>query len=63
MKKRNKTAIQDQIPQHNPVAKFAHSFNKSLVFADKTQYRRNAKHKKQEVSLILFSNSSISQAA
>ncbi|MGZ8189754.1 MAG: DUF7230 family protein [Methylococcaceae bacterium] len=34
----------------NPVAKFAHQFNKAHVFEDKNQYRRNAKHRNQETS-------------
>ena len=38
----------------NPVAKFAHTFNKAQVFIDKTKYRRGAKHKKQAVSLIVL---------
>jgi hypothetical protein len=59
MKKRNKSAMQDSVPQHNPVAKFAPAFNKALVFADKTQYKRNAKHKKQEVSLNRLENISL----
>ena len=42
----------DCIPIQNPVAKFAHQFNKAHVFADKNQYQRNAKHRKQEASLI-----------
>jgi hypothetical protein len=29
----------------NPVAKFAHQFNKAQVYASKQQYRRHAKHK------------------
>lgn len=32
----------------NPVAKHAHRFNKAKVFEDKSQYRRKAKHPKQE---------------
>jgi hypothetical protein len=42
----------DCVPVQNPVAKFAHQFNKAHVFEDKNKYRRNAKHKKQEASLI-----------
>ncbi len=42
----------DCIPIQNPVAKFAHQFNKAHVFEDKRKYRRNEKHRKQEVSPI-----------
>jgi hypothetical protein len=42
----------DCIPIQNPVAKFAHQFNKAHVFEDKNKYRRNAKHRKQEASPI-----------
>ena len=42
----------DCIPIQNPVAKFAHQFNKAHVFVDKSKYRRNAKHRKQEASPI-----------
>jgi hypothetical protein len=52
MKKRNtKIILEDSTVILNPVAKFAHQFNKAQVFADKTKYQRRAKHKKQEVSL------------
>ncbi len=46
MKKRNKTKKIECVSVQNPVAKFAHQFNKALVYADKIQYRRNAKHRK-----------------
>jgi len=36
----------------NPVAKYAHRFNKACIFADKSKYRRNLKHRKQEASPI-----------
>ena len=39
----------------NPVAKFAHQFNKAKVFEDKNHYRRKAKHRKQEASPIALS--------
>lgn len=32
----------------NPVAKFAHQFNRAQVYKDKTKYQRSAKHKGQE---------------
>lgn len=50
MKKRKKQLVLDSAPSHNPVAKFAHQFNRAEYFTDKTQYRRNAKHKNREVS-------------
>jgi hypothetical protein len=40
------------VSNHNPVAKFAHQFNKARIFEDKNKYHRNAKHRNQEVSLI-----------
>ena len=40
------------VPIQNPVAKFAHQFNKAHVFEDKNSYRRKAKHRKQEASPI-----------
>ena len=53
MKKRNKTNNLQILP-NNPVAKFAHLFNKAQVYKDKTQYRRHGKHKGQEPFLIAF---------
>ena len=52
MKKRKNPNKIDGIPIQNPVAKFAHQFNKAHVFEDKNKYCRNAKHRKQEASLI-----------
>ena len=52
MKKRKKMNKIEDAPQQNPVAKFAHQFNKAKVFADKTEYRRKAKHAKQEVTPV-----------
>jgi hypothetical protein len=49
MKKRSNLNKIDCVPIQNPVAKFAYQFNKAHVFADKTNYRRSAKHRKQEV--------------
>jgi len=54
MKKRKNPQLPEQVTLQNPVAKFARQFNKAGVFADKNQYRRNAKHRKQEVSLNAF---------
>ena len=52
MKKRKKPYKIDRAVVQNPVAKFAHQFNKSHVFCKKNAYRRKAKHVRQEVSPI-----------
>ena len=52
MKKRKNMNKIEEAPQQNPVAKFANHFNKAKVFADKTEYRRKAKHAKQEASPV-----------
>jgi hypothetical protein len=52
MKKRKNPNKIGSVPVQNPVAKFAHQFNRALIFCDKNKYRRNAKHKKQEASPI-----------
>jgi len=44
----------DCTPLQNPVAKFAHQFNKAHSFCDKSKYRRNSKHRKQEASPIVL---------
>ena len=54
MKKRKNPHKIDCVTQTNPVAKFARQFNKAHVFADKNSYRRNAKHRKQDVSLMIL---------
>lgn len=38
----------------NPVAKYAHQFNKSQVFKDKTKYQRKTKHKGREPFIMSF---------
>ncbi len=48
MKKRKKSKHLQTPVTPNPVAKFAHQFNKSHQFDDKTKYRRRNKHKGQE---------------
>ncbi|WP_374086545.1 hypothetical protein [Methylomicrobium lacus] len=48
MKKRRNLNEIDIVQRLNPVAKHAHRFNKAKVFDDKSQYRRKAKHPKQE---------------
>ena len=50
MKKRSNPNKIDCVPIQNPVAKFAHQFNKAHVFEDKSKYRRSAKHRKQEAT-------------
>lgn len=52
MKHRNNPDKIAYVPVQNPVAKFARQFNKAHVFEDKNKYHRNAKHRKQEASLI-----------
>jgi len=52
MKKRKNADKIAGVHVQNPVAKFAHQFNKAHIFCDKSKYRRNAKHRKQETSLI-----------
>jgi hypothetical protein len=52
-KRKNMNKIED-IPNQNPVAKFAHLFNKAQVFSDKCKYNRKAKHGKQESSPFIL---------
>ena len=44
MRKQTKAKGCSELPVKNPVAKFAHQFNKSQIYADKRQYRRKDKH-------------------
>ncbi|MDD1620642.1 MAG: hypothetical protein LUQ11_04105 [Methylococcaceae bacterium] len=44
MRKQNQAKGLTDLPIKNPVAKFAHQFNKAQVYADKSKYRRKAKH-------------------
>lgn len=55
MTKQNKAKGLQDIPSKNPVAKFAHQFNKSQVFSDKRKYHRKAKHKGLEPFSIISS--------
>ncbi|WP_305909846.1 DUF7230 family protein [Methylomarinum roseum] len=48
MKKRKKSNGLQIAEQRNPVAKYAHRFNKARVFKDKSKYQRQAKHKGRE---------------
>lgn len=52
-KRKNMNKIED-IPNQNPVAKFAHLFNKAHIFSDKSKYIRKAKHAKQEASPFIL---------
>jgi hypothetical protein len=52
MKKRKTINKTEAIPARNPVAKFAHRFNRSRVEDDKRQYNRKAKHNHQDVWLL-----------
>ena len=49
MKKRKNKNARANIPELNPVAKYAHQFNKAQTFKDKSKYARKVKHSKQEV--------------
>jgi hypothetical protein len=54
MKKQNKTKGLPETAPNNPVAKFAHQFNKALVYADKRKYQRKVKHSGLEPFLVAF---------
>ncbi|MDD5276046.1 MAG: hypothetical protein PHR16_08190 [Methylovulum sp.] len=54
MKKRKNQHKLEKAALQNPVAKFACHFNKSHIFCDKSKYKRNVKHKKQEVSIMVL---------
>jgi hypothetical protein len=55
MKKRHKIELPTEIVIKNPVAKYAHEFNKAQVFKDKTKYQRGAKHKGREPFIMSLS--------
>ncbi len=42
---KKKKSTKSNLSFQNPVAKHAHNFNRSVVFADKTRYTRKTKHK------------------
>ena len=50
MKKRKNQKTAETVPNQNPVAKYAHLFNKVHIFSDKSKYSRKAKHTRQEAS-------------
>lgn len=48
MKKRKKSKGLAPATFNNPVAKYAHQFNKAQVLKDKSKYQRHNKHKAKE---------------
>jgi len=50
MKKRKNQKGAETVPNQNPVAKYAHLFNKAQTFCDKSKYSRKAKHPRQEAN-------------
>ncbi|MDX8128679.1 DUF7230 family protein [Methylomonas sp. BW4-1] len=62
MRKQNPNKDLQDKPNKNPVAKFAHQFNKAQVFADKTRYRRKAKHAGLE-PFVIVANSAITKGS
>lgn len=52
MKKRKNPNGTDCVLNQNPVAKYAHLFNKTQTFCDKSKYTRKTKHAKQGGSPI-----------
>jgi|JFJP01.1.fsa_nt_gi hypothetical protein len=59
MKKPPKKPLLPEQVVKNPVAKYAHQFNKAQVFSDKSKYRRNAKHKGEEPFRRSFDKDSV----
>lgn len=55
MKKRHNIKLPTEVVIKNPVAKYAHQFNKAQVFEDKTKYQRRAKHKGREPFIVSLS--------
>ncbi|MBL6985723.1 MAG: hypothetical protein ISR72_01560 [Methylobacter sp.] len=54
MKKRKNQKGTATVPNQNPVAKYAHLFNKAQTFSDKSKYSRKAKHSRQEATPIVL---------
>lgn len=55
MKKHKKTSHSTPFSANNPVAKYAHRFNKAQIYRDKSKYSRPVKHKlKESLPMILF---------
>ena len=63
MRKQNKAKGLHDVPIKNPVAKFAHHYNKSQVFADKRKYQRKAKHKGMEPFSIISTEEMIEKGS
>ena len=59
MKKRKKSNNLTTAVCNNPVAKYAHQFNKAQVFKDKSKYQRRCKHKGKEPFPMMLSLSDI----
>lgn len=59
MKKHKKQQKNSAPETRNLVAKHAYSFNKAVIFKDKSKYQRKAKHKTLESFFILLSTDSI----
>jgi hypothetical protein len=53
MKRRKNQKEVEAVPKQNPVAKYAHLFNKAQTFCDKSKYSRKVKHKRQEASPMI----------
>jgi hypothetical protein len=54
MKKRKKPQETGCVSLQNPVAKYAHLFNKAQTFCDKSKYNRKAKHTRQEATPMVL---------
>ncbi len=50
MKKRKNQKGAETVPNQNPVAKYAHMFDETQTFCDKSKYSRKAKHTRQEAT-------------
>lgn len=55
MRKQTKAVDLPDLPLKNPVAKFAHQFNKAQIFKDKRKYQRKSKHSGLEPFSIALS--------
>ena len=62
MKKRKINNQMDCIFMQNPVAKFAHRFNKAQIFCDSNQYKRKSKHSKQETFSKILNKESLKKS-
>ena len=52
--RKRKLSLQKKVKPQNPVVKYAHHFNKSQVFKDKTKYQRKVKHKGKESFIVSY---------